>query len=57
MKRRLKKWDEEDAHESRCIYPYLKRPGVLRAIKRYTNKRERREGKSVVRTAIREIET
>ena len=45
-KRRMVNGDEYDAYTSaRRMYFYLQRAGVVKAIKRRTHKRERREGK------------
>jgi hypothetical protein len=43
-------WAEEDAYTSwRKFYCYLQRPGVVKAIKRSTHRRVRREGKAEIR--------
>ena len=45
-KRRMINGDEYDAYTTaRRVYSYLQRAGVVKAIKRRTHKRERREGK------------
>ena len=45
-KRRMVNGDEYDAYTKwRHVLCYLQRPGVVKAIKRRTHKRERREGK------------
>lgn len=50
MRRRIVGWDEEDAYTSwRRFYCYLRRAGVVKAIKRRTHKRERREAKAAIR--------
>lgn len=42
--------DEQDAYTKwRSVLCYLQRAGVVKAIKRRTHKRERREGKSEAR--------
>jgi len=47
MKRRMGGGDEQNAYTGwRKYYCYLDKPGVVKAIKRRTHKRERREGKS-----------
>ena len=48
--RRIVTWDEQDAYTSwRKLYCYLQRPGAVKAIKRRTHRRERREGKAEIR--------
>ena len=57
LKRRIVTADEEDAYTRwRHYYVYLQRPGAVKAIKRRTHKRERREGKAEAeRQAIPQI--
>jgi hypothetical protein len=43
--------DEQDAYTRwRPILCYMQRPGVVKAIKRTTHKRERREARAAIRT-------
>ena len=50
VKRIIKDWEEQDAYTSwRRFYTYLKRPGVVKKIKRRTHRRERREGMAEAR--------
>ena len=50
MTRRARDGDEHDAYTSwRHVYAYLRRPGVVKKIKRRTHKRERREGRAETR--------
>lgn len=50
MSRQIRGWDEEDAYTSwRRVYCYLQRAGVVKAIKRRTHKRDRREAKAAIR--------
>lgn len=49
-KRLAKDWAEQDAYSSwRHVYCSFARPGVVKAIKRRTHKRERREAKAEIR--------
>lgn len=46
MTRRIVNYEEEDAYSGwRRVLCYIQRPGVRKAIKRRTHKRERREWK------------
>lgn len=47
MKRRaIKGWMEQDAYTDwRKYLCYMQRPGMVKKVKRYTHKRERREAK------------
>jgi hypothetical protein len=50
MARQIRDGDEYDAYTSwRRFYPYLQRAGAVKAIKRRTHKRERREGRAEAR--------
>lgn len=49
LRRRIATWAEEDAYTAwRRYYCYLQRPGAVKAIKRATHRRERREGQAEV---------
>jgi len=50
--RRCTNGDECDAHEARRIYIW--RPGQAKAIKRRTNRRERREAKADIAAQLRD---
>lgn len=53
MKRRITNGDEQDAYTRwRHYLIYMGRPGVVKAIKRRTHKRERREGKAEIRDQL-----
>lgn len=53
MKRRIVNGDEQDAYTAwRHLYIYLSRPGVVKAIKRRTHKRERREANREIRQQL-----
>lgn len=57
QKRIAKTGDEVDAYSKwRHIYIYLSRPGVVKAIKRRTHKRERQEGKYEILDQMRDID-
>ncbi|AYN58524.1 hypothetical protein HOU70_gp43 [Arthrobacter phage Liebe] len=48
-------WEEQDVYTSwRRVLAYVQRPGVVRAVKRRTHKRERREARADIRTTQRE---
>lgn len=50
MKRRIRGWAEQDVHTFwRRVYSWTQRAGACAAVKRRTNRRERREGKALVR--------
>lgn len=48
-RRPIKGWDEEDAYQWRHLIVYLQRAGAVKAIKRRTHKRERREARAALR--------
>jgi hypothetical protein len=49
-RRRIVSGEEEDAYTRwRQVMGYLRRPGTVKAIKRRTHKRERREGRAEAR--------
>ncbi len=53
--RRIITNEEVDAYTGwRRYLTYLKRPGEVKAIKRRTHKRERREGRAEIRESMRE---
>lgn len=53
MPRRALTGDEVDAYSSwRKYYCYLQRPGAVKAIKRRTHRRERREGRAEIRDQL-----
>ena len=55
MARRIRDGDEQDAYTSwRRAYSYLQRAGAVKAIKRRTHKRERREGRADARERRRD---
>lgn len=55
MKRRIVTWDEEDAYTSwRKYYCYLSKAGAVKAIKKRTHRRERREGKKEIKDQLKE---
>jgi len=50
-------WEEQDAYTGwRRVLCYLKRPGAVKAIKRRTHKRERREAKREISAWERHLE-
>ena len=57
LRRRIITADEQDAYTVwRKWYCYLQRPGVVKAIKRRTHKRERLEGKNEIIEQVTELE-
>ena len=55
MPRRIVTWDEQDAYTSwRRLYCYLQRAGAVKAIKRRTHRRERREGRAEIADQLRD---
>lgn len=53
--RPIKGWAEQDVYTGwRKVYCYVRRPGVVKSIKRMTHKRERREGKNDIRREVRD---
>lgn len=52
-RRRIITGEEQDAYSPwRHVLCYLQRPGAVRAIKRRTHKRERREGRAEARAQL-----
>ena len=52
MTRAIVTADEQDAYTRwRHVLRYLSRPGAVKAVKRRTHRRERREGKAFIRNA------
>ena len=55
LRRRIATGDEQDAYTGwRKFYCYLQRPGAVKAIKRATHRRERREGRGDIEAQLRD---
>ena len=53
MTRRIVTWEEQDAYTPwRRVLCYLSRPGAVKAVKRRTHRRERREGRKEIRDQL-----
>lgn len=53
----IKDGDEQDAYTRwRKIYCYLARPGAVKKIKKRTHRRERREGKEVIKEQMKDLD-